>query len=170
MNIQRIVTLFEYNYWANGQILDLVELLTPEQLSDPARLSHNMAFDLVRHILDLEWSWRSFATGGVGQNYLWEVEDVADLTAILRFWKAESGRMFDYLNGLSEHELENNIDYGTAQGAEPQFMKVWQILLHVYTHGVPHRSELNWCLEQSGQRLPHELDLGTFLELQKSYS
>ena len=75
--------------------------------------------------------------------------------------------MFDYVNGLSEDRLETEVDYGTAQGGEPQFMKVWEILLHVYTHGVNHRSELAWYLEQCGLQMQHDLDLGMFLELQK---
>jgi uncharacterized damage-inducible protein DinB len=71
MNAKEILILFlEYNYWANEHILRYVEQLTSDQLHATARIRHGSAFDLVRHMLDTEWSWRLFASGGVGQKYL----------------------------------------------------------------------------------------------------
>ncbi len=166
MNLKRIRTLFEFNYWANEQLLDEAAQLAEEQLYGPASVSHGKAFDLIRHMLDVEWSFRLFASGGDGQKFLWQVADVSDLAAVRRFWTAEAGRLFAFLDGLTDDDLDRPIDLGTAQGGAPRFMTIWQILMHVHIHSVQHRSELALYLEVCGRKLPGELGLGSFLVLQ----
>jgi uncharacterized damage-inducible protein DinB len=80
-----LLTFLEYSHRANEHVLAKVKRLTPAQLHAPAQVSHGNAFDLVRHMLDSEWSWRLFASGGAGQKYLWEVEAVPDIPAKERF-------------------------------------------------------------------------------------
>ena len=159
-----LVSFLEYNYQADAHLLQHIQRLTPEQLQAAAKISHGTAFDLVRHILDSEWSWRLFASGGAGQQYLWEVEDISDLGALQRFWSAERHRMLDYVRSLSEADLEQAVDYGTAQGGEPQHAKVWQILLHVVNHSTHHRTELSRYLKDCGHPIDEQdLDFGSFV-------
>ena len=164
MNVRDMLVLLEYGYWENERLLDLVEKLTPEQLHVAATLSHGTVFDLVRHMLDTEWSWRMFASGGEGTKYLWEVEDVSDLLAIRRFWRQERGRMLAYINGLAEADLEHDVDYGTAQGGKPRLAKRWHILMHIVNHGTHHRSELNHYLSEHGYPV-EDLSLLDFVRL-----
>jgi len=160
-----LVSFLEYNYWANEHVLQQVEQLTPDQLRDKTKISHGTAFDLVRHMLDTEWSWRLFARGEAGQKYLWEVEDIPDLPAIRLVWMAERVRMLDYVRSLSEAELERVADYGTAQGGQPHYSKVWQILLHVVNHSTHHRSELGRFLEDCGHPInEQDVDFTSFIE------
>jgi len=159
-----LVSFLEYNYQADAHLLQHIQRLTPEQLQAAAKISHGTAFDLVRHILDSEWSRRLFASGGAGQQYLWEVEDISDLVALQRFWSAERQRMLDYVRSLSEADLEQAVDYGTAQGGEPQYANVWQILLHVVNHSTHHRTELSRYLNDCGHPIDEQdLDCGNFV-------
>jgi uncharacterized damage-inducible protein DinB len=138
--------------------------LTLAQLQAAAKISHETAFDLVRHMLDTEWSWRLFASGSAGQQYLWKVEDISNLPALQRFWSAERDRMLDYVHSLSEADLERAVEYGTAQGGKPQHAKVWQILLHVVNHSTHHRTELSRYLEDCGHPIDEQdLDFGSFV-------
>jgi uncharacterized damage-inducible protein DinB len=158
-----LVSFLEYNYHADQQILHLLERLTAEQLHAQASISHATPFDLARHMLDAEWSWRLFALGGPGQQYLWEVEDVPDLPALLRFLPAERDRMLTYVRSLSDSDLGRVVDFGTAQGGAPKHATVWQILLHIVNHSTHHRSELSRCLEAAGHPIDEaEIDYMTF--------
>jgi uncharacterized damage-inducible protein DinB len=160
-----LVSFLEYNYSANEHMLEQVEQLTPDQLHAVTKISHGTAFDLVRHMLDTEWSWRLFARGEAGQKYLWEVEQIPDLPAVRRFWVAERTRMLEYVSSLSEADLDRAVDYGTAQGGQPRYSKVWQILLHVVNHSTHHRSELSRYLEDCGHPVDErDLDFGSFVE------
>ena len=158
-----LLTFLEYNHRANRSLLAQVKRLTPEQLRTVAPISHGSAFDLVRHMLDSEWSWRLFASGGAGQKYLWEVEDVPDIAAVERFWPAEHQRLLEYVRSLSDAGLQRDVDYGTSQGGQPHFMQVWQILIHVVNHGTHHRSEMSRFLEDSGHPVAQpDLDFASF--------
>jgi len=158
-----LLQFLEYNPRADGHILAQVKQLSVEQLHGAAQMSHGNAFDLVRHMLDSEWSWRLFASGGAGQKYLWEVEDVPDMPAIERFWQAEHERLLEFVGSLSDADLNRDVDYGTAQGGQPHFMQLWQILIHVVNHGTHHRSELSRMLEDSGHPIAQQdLDFASF--------
>jgi uncharacterized damage-inducible protein DinB len=163
MDSQHFVTLFEFNQWANQQILEGVQKLSPEQLTMTSMISHETAYNLVRHLMDAEWSWRLFASGQSGIKYLWETEDLPDLQALLDFWPSEEVRQLEFVKGLSEADLERVIDAGTAQGASPHFIKVWQILMHVFAHATQHRTELSRFLDYCGQPLGHELDFASYV-------
>ncbi len=147
MTKQHFLKLLEFNNWANGQIFQAVQQLTPEQLTAPIPISHGNAYDLVRHMLDTEWSWRLFASGGAGQKYLWEVEDVPDLATLIAFWPGEYTRQIEFVQSKSEADLDRSVDYGTAQGGSPHYMTIWQILTHMVIHATQHRTELNAYLE-----------------------
>jgi uncharacterized damage-inducible protein DinB len=158
-----LLPFLEYNHRANGHVLEKVKQLSVEQLHGATQMSHGNAFDLVRHMLDTEWSWRLFASGGAGQKYLWEVEDVPDIPAMERFWQAEHERLLEFARSLSDADLAREVDYGTAQGGPPHFMQLWQILIHVVNHGTHHRSELSRMLEDSGHPIAQQdLDFASF--------
>jgi uncharacterized damage-inducible protein DinB len=159
-----LLSFLEYNYQADMHVVEHLEQLTPQQLHTVTTLSHATAFDLVRHMLDTEWSWRLFASGGAGQQYVWDIEELPDLPALRRFWSAERDRMLMYVGSLSEADLERVVDYGTAQGGQPQYAKVWQILLHVVNHSTHHRNELSRLLQEAGYPVAEQdLDYVSFI-------
>jgi uncharacterized damage-inducible protein DinB len=155
-------SLLKYNYWANERLLQQVEQLSPSQLQAVSKLSHGTAFDLLRHMLDTEWSWRLFASGGAGQQYLWEVEDILDLPAVRRFWPAEHARLLEYVHALAAADLVREVDYGTAQGGPPYYAQVWQIIIHLVNHSTHHRSELSRYLDDCGAPIG-DLDFVSFV-------
>ena len=58
MNKADIVTLYDYNYWANGRILNAAARVTPEQFIAPAGLSHGSLRGTLVHTLGAEVIWR----------------------------------------------------------------------------------------------------------------
>jgi uncharacterized damage-inducible protein DinB len=160
-----LASFLEYNYSANESTLLQLEQLSHEQLYARIKISHGCAFDLIRHMLDTEWSWRMFTQGNPGGKYLWEVEDIPNLPAIQRFWSSELEQVLGYLRSLEEEDLNKEIDYGSAQGGTPHYCKVWQILLHIVNHSTHHRSELNSYLDICGHPInEQELDYISFVE------
>ena len=159
-----LLSFLAYNYQADAHILAHLEQLTPQQLHTVGTISHGSAFALIRHMLDTEWSWRLFASGGAGQQYVWEVEDLPDLPALRRFWSTERDRMLTYVDYLSQADLERVVDYGTAQGGQPQHATVGHIFLHVVNHSTHHRSELSRLLEEAGYPIDEQdLDYLSFI-------
>ncbi|MCB9150609.1 MAG: DinB family protein [Caldilineaceae bacterium] len=138
-------TFLDYNYQANAKILAAFAALTPKQMQQETAISHGNALELLRHMADTEWSWRLYTGEGTGGKYLWDVEDISDLTKLAAFWVRERERMLTYLDALSEDAL--------AEVAElsPTFrVPRWQIFLHLVNHSTHHRSELSQYLTQCG--------------------
>jgi hypothetical protein len=55
---------------------------------------------------------------------LWQVEYFPTLDSVVRFWQNEYVQMHTFLHGLTEVDLDRDIDYGTIQGSEPKSAKI----------------------------------------------
>jgi len=161
MNVQDILTLYEYNYWANRRILAAAAKATAEQFLAPASMPFGGLRGTLVHILDAEWGWRMFL-----QNDNWSAPDLVetdfpDLGSIQKRWVEEEREMRAYLAGLSEQDLNGHRHYRTGKG-EPRDRILWHCLLHVVNHGTQHRSEAAALLTDHGHS-PGDIDFTLFL-------
>ena len=58
MNTADMLTLVEYNKWANNRLMRRAAHLSQEQLSEPCWLSQGNLYDSLIHTVDAQWSWR----------------------------------------------------------------------------------------------------------------
>ena len=71
MDPDTLLPFVRYHAWANNAILKTTAELSEEELRRPAVLDHGSAFDTLRHLVDVDWSWRQFLIGNdVGQTYV----------------------------------------------------------------------------------------------------
>ena len=163
MEPQEIRQLFEYHYWAHGQIIGHIAQLTPAQITATSdRFYHGTAFLTLRHVLDVDWSWMQWCMGLPGFKYLWEVEDLPDFAALQAFLVRKRPPVMTYIASLSAEDLARDIDIGTAQRSTPRWFKQWQILLHIVNHGTEHRTELAHYLTDLGHS-PGEINFMHYL-------
>jgi uncharacterized damage-inducible protein DinB len=146
-----------YHGWANGRILDTTARLSEDELRGPAPLDHATAFDTLRHLVDVDWSWREFCTGNdVGQRYVWDLGyALDDLPSIATFCAEEDTRLARYVASLDDAALDERLRFGDQPD---DVVPRWLILGHVVNHGTQHRSELARYLTDRGHS-PGELDL-----------
>jgi uncharacterized damage-inducible protein DinB len=146
-----------FHAWANGRILEGASALTEDEFRAPAPLDHGTAFDTLRHLVDVDWSWREFLTGrDVGQTYVWDHGFVLDdLASIAGFCAEEDVRLARYVASLGPDALSERL----ALSDEPDdSVPRWLIVAHVVNHGTQHRSELARYLTDRGHS-PGDLDL-----------
>lgn len=161
MNPAQAAALFEYNAWANHRVLLKAAHLTAIELAAPAPLSHGSILSDLVHIVDTQWYWREGAqTGNLPVKTL-SASDFEDLAALRIRWEEEDRLLLDYVQSLSAAELEGTVTYKWPQ-ARPRSRPLWQILMHVYTHGTHHRSEIGRHLATLGQS-PGDLDFLKFV-------
>jgi uncharacterized damage-inducible protein DinB len=152
--------LVRFHAWANDRILATAAGLADEELRKTANLDHGSAFQTLRHIVDVDWSWREFCTGNdVGETYVWDTVPLDDLSAIHAFSLEEDARLRSYVESLDEAALNETL-VGTEGFTRPR----WLVLAHVVNHGTQHRSELARYLTECGHS-PGDLDLLDALEL-----
>jgi len=160
MRVHDLLTLYEYNYWANERILAAAAKISPEQWSAPSTFPFGSLHGTLLHTLDTEFSWRMRCQYNQSTPDLSAAEFPA-LDAIKRRWDEEETAMCAYLAGMSDDDLGGLVRYDTASGAKRERV-LWHCLLHVANHGTQHRSEAAALLTDYGSS-PGDLDFTLFL-------
>lgn len=160
MNIQDILLIYEYNYWANKRILTASTHVTQEQFAAPASFPYGGLHGTLLHILEAEWSWRALFQKIDDASELLPA-DYPTLAVIETRWQDEETAMRAYINGLSDEDMESHLRYTTDTGIKRDRI-LWHCLLHVVNHGTQHRSEAAALLTDYGHS-PGDLDFTVFL-------
>jgi len=161
VDAQSLLAFVRYHAWANDRILTTAADLSDEELRRTGVLDHGSAFHTLRHLVDVDWSWRQFCAGNdVGDTYVWDHGFVLDdLGTIHAFCLEEDGNLRRYVDSLGDAALNEPLVAG-PDFAPPR----WLILAHVVNHGTQHRSELARYFTECGHS-PGDLDLVDALEL-----
>jgi uncharacterized damage-inducible protein DinB len=154
------VTLYDYNYWANGWVLDAAEHLSEAQLNTPTQNGHDSLRGTLVHMLGAEWMWRS-RWQGVSPTAALSEDDFPTLEAIRKRWHLEEQQMRAFLATLNDENLTRIIQYTNTQG-QVYAPPLWQMMAHLVNHGTQHRSEVALMLTELGHS-PGDLDLLVFL-------
>jgi uncharacterized damage-inducible protein DinB len=157
MDAASLLAFVRFHAWANDRILTTAAGLSDEEVRRTAVLDHGSAFDTLRHLVDVDWSWRQFCIGNdVGDTYVWDHGfALDDLPAIHAFCIEEDARLRSYVESLDDAALTEPL----TMSAEPDDqIPRWLILAHVVNHGTQHRSELARYLTECGHS-PGDLDL-----------
>jgi uncharacterized damage-inducible protein DinB len=164
MNINDILLLYEYNYWANKKLLMASTKVPLEQFIKPAAFPFGGLHGTLLHILEAEWSWRTLFQKIEGASELLPV-DYPDLSAIETRWHTEETAMRAYLATLHNADMESHLRYTTDTGIQRDRI-LWHCLVHVVNHGTQHRSEAAALLTEQGSS-PGDLDFTVFLNEHK---
>ena len=100
MNTAEIATLFDYNYWANGRVLNAASRVTPAQFVAPAGLSHGSVRGALVHVLSAEVVWRLRCQEGISPPAMLLETGFPTLDSLREFWNEEEQAMRAYLAGL----------------------------------------------------------------------
>jgi uncharacterized damage-inducible protein DinB len=164
MDQESLLAFVRYHAWANDRIFMTAAALTDEELRRPVDLDHGSAFDTIRHLVDVDWSWRESCAGNdIGQTYVWDHGHVLeDLSALHAFTLEEDARLRSYVDSLDQAALDERL----AMSDDPDdTIPRWLILAHVVNHGTNHRTELARYLTDRGHS-PGDLDLLDALTLE----
>jgi uncharacterized damage-inducible protein DinB len=162
MNRDAIALLFDYNYWANGRILDAAEGLTDEQyVAAVPGLSHGSVRATLIHALAAERIWRQRCLEGESPTTLLKEADCPTLDSLRQLWVEEETAMRAGLARLTDEALARRLAYRTT-GGTPMENTLWHLLVHLVNHGTQHRAEAAVALTAFGQS-PGDVDLIIYL-------
>ena len=157
MNKNDILTLYNYNYWANARVLTAAANVTPDQFSAPFNLSHGSLRGALVHVLAAETVWRLRCQEGISVAALPAENEFPSLDMLRARWVEEESAMRSFLASLTDERLTQKIQYTTTKGV-PFENVLWHLLAHVVNHGTQFRAEAAIALTAYGQS-PGDLDL-----------
>jgi uncharacterized damage-inducible protein DinB len=160
MNKQDILTLYQYNQWANKKILEAARNVTQEQFLAGASFPHGGLRSTLTHILFAEWIWRN-RWEGTSPTTRFKPEEFPTLDSLLQRWQEEENRLMEFVEGLTDERLALPFYYSNTKGV-PKENILWHAMAHVVNHGTQHRSEAAAMLTEFGCS-PGDLDMIYFL-------
>jgi uncharacterized damage-inducible protein DinB len=151
VDAESLLTFVRFHAWANDRLMTVAANLSDDEFRRPANLDHGSAFDTLRHLVDVDWSWREFCEGNdVGETYVWDRGlALDDLPALHAYCLDEDARLGAYVGSLDGAALAEPL----AMSDDPNdVVPRWLIVAHVVNHGTQHRSEMARHLTESGAR------------------
>jgi uncharacterized damage-inducible protein DinB len=164
MRVQDMLTLYEYNYWANDRILVAAANISREQWNQPSAYPFGSLHGTLLHTLDTEFGWRMRCQYNQATPDL-SAAEFSTLDVIKRRWDEEETAMRAYLADMRDEDLDGLVRY-TIDSGEKRERVLWHCLLHVVNHGTQHRSEAAALLTEYGSS-PGDLDFTMFLNEQR---
>jgi uncharacterized damage-inducible protein DinB len=155
MDADDLLAFVRFHAWANDRILTTAADLSDDELRRTAALDHGSAFQTLRHLVDVDWSWREGLLGNdVGETYVWDHGfTLDDLPEIHAFCLDEDARLRAYVESTDDATLARPLAL-SDDVAPPR----WLIVAHIVNHGTQHRTELARYLTDHAHS-PGELDL-----------
>jgi uncharacterized damage-inducible protein DinB len=139
--------LFEFNLWANTQLIDLCAELDGEQLAVQAEGVYGNIQPTLAHIIRAEggYIWRLTGARPWGDDVDWENMPLSELRQMAQL---SGGRLIEIAAGTDlsvVHEWQDEDDSGIFFN--------WTVLIQAFYHGVEHRTQVKILLTKLG--IPH---------------
>ena len=148
MTLQDILTLYEYNRWANGRTLEAAERLEPAAFVKDLTNSFPSVRDTLAHILGAEWIWLRRWLGESPATLVTAAEFTTAASLRERFAAVDKERA-TLLASVTEARLQQPFDYKDLAGNAMRLPLV-QSMQHVVNHGTYHRGQVTTMLRQLG--------------------
>jgi uncharacterized damage-inducible protein DinB len=145
-----------FSAWVNDKLYPHVAALDEASYRAPAGLFFGSIHATLNHILIVDRLWTGRVKGiDRGVRALNQVLH-DDLSALRAARREEDAYLIQFMDGLSEADLQARVRYNTVSGDTPRAMeaRVWDMLTGLYNHQTHHRGQVYGLLLQKGIKLP----------------
>lgn len=151
MRKRDIVTLLDYTYWADRQILSVAAEVPLEHFTAPSALTFRDLRGTLVHTLGVERSWRLRLRGESRESWDSSLLDDAypTVAALADHWRQDEAAMRAWLHELDDDQLTRVVDIGTSDA-----FPLWYYLVHIVTHSAQQRRDAAILLTNLGQPPP----------------
>ena len=156
MTVNDLKGIFDYGYWANEKLFDIVSQLPTQQFTQPVAGSYGSIRNTLVHILSAEWGWLS-RCGGPERREPLRPDDYATVESLLETWSKVEGYVREFLSNLQDEDLERNVEILNPHG-EKRRMALGELMQHAAIHGIHHRGQVALLLRLLGY-VPGNFDM-----------
>jgi uncharacterized damage-inducible protein DinB len=156
-----LLTLVEYNRWANDRLFGKASRVPPKELGKVTWLSRGSIRRTLIHLVDTQWYWRLAAQEGSVPVEELQEEEFPDLRRLRARSKEEDEKLVEFVASLDDLEVNRPVQYSWPR-ARPRSKLLWHIILHIVNHGTHHRSEIGQTMASLGAS-PGDLDFIRFV-------
>lgn len=157
MSHSTLPSLFRYKAWADGELLDALATLDPQQHPE----AHHTALRIFNHIHVVDAIFKGNLLGEPHGFCATNTPETPTLDMLRTAIHALDAWFLDYVASLGQAESEAVISFNFVDGDRGQMSRE-EMLLHLVTHGGYHRGAIGRILVQCGITPPRDT-LTTFL-------
>ncbi|MFN8378692.1 MAG: DinB family protein [Anaerolineae bacterium] len=144
-----IRTLFDYNLWAHERVWACILTLDDEQFARHFDYSIGSVRTHIVHVLSVDNRWMARIAGTPVPPHL-TPDSYPSASSVRADWVRMTGVQRQIVDGLSDEQLAEVIDYDMPNRGGMKHTARWEILAHVVNHGTDHRSQMLSALYQLG--------------------
>lgn len=159
-----LVRLYDYSYWANAKLLEVVARLTDEEFVREVGGSYGSIRNTLVHTLSAEWGWLE-RCGGPPRGPKLQPDAFPTLAAVGDAWRQVEAQMRAFLKGLSDADLARPIEFAFPESGT-RVLPLGALLEHGAVHGIHHRGQVALLLRQLGHP-PGNFDM-LFYDIEQS--
>src|SRR5678816_445574 len=115
MHVSDLERLFDYGYWANRKLFDVISQLPAEQFTQPVAGSYESIRNTLVHVLSAEWGWLD-RCGGPERGERLKSDDYPTLESLTDAWTRVEQYMRGFLSGLTDQDLTRDIQFAFGSG------------------------------------------------------
>src|SRR2546425_7147022 len=148
MTVKDLEVFYDYGYWANGKLFDVISQLTPEQFTRPLGGSYGSIRNTMVHLLSAEWGWLS-RCGGPERGPRLNSADYPKVESLIEVWSKVNVYVREFLSRLKDEDLARDVAFMNDRG-ETHSMPLGELMQHAANHSVHHRGQVSLLLRLLG--------------------
>lgn len=156
MTVKDLQNLYDYGYWANRKLFEVIVQLTPEQFTQTVAGSYGSLRKIMIHVLSAEAGWLD-RCGGPKRGPRLNPEDFPTVKSVIRAWNRQETNVKGFLAKLNDEDLVQNIEFSLGP-SEKYSMQLGELMHHAAIHGVHHRGQIAVLIRLLGH-VPSDFDI-----------
>jgi len=148
MTVKDLEALFDYGYWANQKLFDVLAEFTDEQFTQAVAGSYGSVRNTLVHVLSAEWGWLD-RCGGAPRGPALKAPDYPTVASLRDRWKQIEQHVREFLSGLRDEDLDRPVEWVIGVGPK-HTSRLSELLHHAAIHGVHHRGQVALLLRSLG--------------------
>lgn len=156
MNVKDLEALYDYSYWANRKLFQLISQLPANRFTQPVAGSYGSIRNTLVHALSAEWGWLD-RCGGPQRGSRLNPDDYPTVFDLEMAWNKVETFMRVFLSELKDEDWATEIEF-TLGRLQTCTMSLGTLLHHAVIHGIHHRAQVALLLRMLGSE-PGNFDL-----------
>jgi uncharacterized damage-inducible protein DinB len=149
MRVQELVTAFDYGYWANARLFEVLSRLPADDFTRQVAGSYGSVRNTLVHMLSAEAGWLD-RCGGPARGPKLNGDDFPTVASVSERWTLVEQQMRDFLAALTDEGANRRIEFVIVPGTPPHVLSVGEMLHHAAIHNVHHRGQVAMLLRTLG--------------------
>jgi uncharacterized damage-inducible protein DinB len=156
MTVKDLATFFDYGYWANARVFDVVSALSEDEFTRTVAGSYGSIRNTLVHMLSAEAGWLD-RCGGPPRGPKLNPADFPTAASVKNRWTVVERQMREFLGTLDDAAVNRSVEFSIVAGAPPRVSCVGDLLHHAANHSVHHRGQVALLVRALG-RVPGNFD------------